>query len=604
MKQFRLIYAFLLAMALPLVIACTNDDATGENHPQKDGKISVRLRLSQAAPATTRADDRWQDSDNAEDKEMMNIWTVVAVRAAVKVPTNENDENEEVVNIWACTPSGKPDQEVDFVATLPSAGKYRFYSFANMSPDFVMSLLGIDSDEIQNFTSSEEPKSFEVPSNATVNYTKAQTQTVKVNGNLFNSFDNQNKDNGFGFYGIPMSNVQYYELNDGDEKDLIVVRMLAKMELQITNTGADAVTIESIILTDITQNAKTGEGNGEGTANLKLFPKYNDSSNANTMDAVHGDIQPNLADNASTAPLEIAPSTSLTIGQGNKETITFYINESATPTGKNQFDRFYLKLNLSKETGTGKTEELRYTLIDDNGTQTGEKWNYIARNDYRIIPISLGDYKLELIPYDFPAIGVYPASVKEEDGLNTITFHDYGHFHLMPKVTQFTANGTNLVPYGTGGGKWSLVSNDFGKSWTSKVSFGGADYDNNTDGFYRSTDDPNYKEGEGSETGGVPQWWENTSKPQWASDWAPNSESLGYQPFIFGYIANPKGKLTNGDRKVYHEFTIQINDGGPLLTYRLYMILDTDQMMYPGTDTAPSSSRALGAPAARHTHGH
>ena len=81
----------------------------------------------------------------------------------------------------------------------------------------------------------------------------------------------------------------------------------------------------------------------------------------------------------------------------------------------------------------GTTTQQRYSVVsNDNGN-----WHFIARNDWRIIPIILQNIKLDLIPLDFPAIGVLPCSVKEADGTFTCTFNAGGEFRLTPKVTRF-----------------------------------------------------------------------------------------------------------------------------------------------------------------------
>ena len=666
MKRLKTIYTLLLllAVALPLLTACSSDDATGENNPRKDGKVTVRLRLSQAAPAMTRAE--WEDK-NATDDEMMNVWTVVITDEAGNVkhiltgkPTNDKREIDPI----------ETDLELE-------TGTYNFYSFANIEASNLATLLGFAAGTVPAPVDGTVQKNgpitnIKFPANGTLN-----DYTAKVNGNLFNSFNSETNNNGFGSYGIPMSNMQKIEVKAPVEGakaqviDLIVVRMLAKIKLQIYNDKASAITIESITLTDITKNASD---NGD-KANLKLFPHYtytNGDENVfpgadEKVDYKHGDIRPNLTNEATKDVLKITPSSSgvtvlsassassnpsnpsdpsdplppsssWTIPASNYSnggaplTITFYVNESENPTGENwgattsetpqQFNHYFLKIKINGE-------EERYTLIDDNGTKEGEKWNYIARNDYRIIPIVLDDYKLDMIPYDFPAIGVYPASMKEEDGIYTITFHDYGHFHLQPKVTKYSTP-KKVVPYGSSSATdddktyWTLVESgddDFSKagnkswgSWTDATKT--TEYKNEDPSdipFYRidSSNPLSSQTKDGDDAGGFPVWYPNTPStpsdpsspetPRWASDWAPNSETnLGYQPFIFGYIADPKGKLTNGDKKVYHEFSINLYKEGTSaarqMTYRLYMILDQDQMMY--------RSRALGAPAARHTHGH
>ena len=126
MKRFKLTYALAFVAALSLLTACSSDDAAngGETPILKDGPIKVHLRVSAAGSGTMRA---WQDNTNATTEEMMNVWTVVAVNTA----------DNKVAKIYACKPSGDPDQEIDVIAELPSAGSYRFYSFANMSPTVV-----------------------------------------------------------------------------------------------------------------------------------------------------------------------------------------------------------------------------------------------------------------------------------------------------------------------------------------------------------------------------------------------------------------------------------------------------------------------------------
>lgn len=598
MKRFTLIYSFLLAVALPLLIACTIDDVAGEDNPaQKGDNVTVRFRVSQAAPAMTRG-TTWQDA-YAEDKEMMYKWTVVAVEATA---TSENLD-EKVVGIWTC--ELESEKEIDEIPEIVSEKfeknkKYRFYSFANISDDNVNEFLGmgLTLDNDSKFEGEKQEQSgvrvCSFGEDTKVNYQNAKDKDVEINGNGFNL---TSADNGFGAKGIPMSNIQEITI-EKDSYDLIVVRMLAKIELQIYNDKGTNVEIESITLTDITKYV-------EETANLKLFPKYTDEKNANKMEAVHGDIQPNLNNDYKTEDVIITLNSEkgkVSAANSSDKTpvkITFYVNESATPdrnrlvqdpnrptnrpTYKENFYHFFLEIKLTDETMA------RYALIDDNGTKDGEKWDYIARNDYRIIPIVLDDYKLDMIPYDFPAIGVYPASVKEEDGIYTINFHDYGHFHLVPQVTKYSSPAT-VVPYGeqsSTGDYWTLYGGSFETAWHTWADASKTTY---TGDFYRTTV---VGSADGDEAGGVPVWYKNDGSD--GPKWSPNNNQ--YPPFIFGYINEHPNPGTNGsDRKVYHEFSINLYKGDTTprqMTYRLYMILDAGQML---------SSRGLGASAPRHTH--
>lgn len=596
MKWFTSPYCIAL-FALMTLTACQSDEISeqGGSEPKDPHLVEVRLHISPAgsssADARTRAD--WRD-DLATDDEMMNLWTVIIVDQAT----------DAVKEIMSCIPTGTysegtdDDREVDIVTELPT-GTYRFYSFANIGGSSLESLLGLPAGSVPVPTANDvivkKAIGDEVPGNAAPisdlghiypsgsnnkpqDVTAIDDCTIGINGNNFNPTA---ADNGFGAKGIPMSNVQTKTITSSTEFDLIVVRMLAKIELRFYNDRGSDLTIESVTLTDVNQNVSD---------NLKVLP---DLAYHDDMPNHHGDISPNLGTGARPSDVTIAVnkgvSSEKTLTSGNYETVSFYVNESGTPT--NAYGLFYLKIKIA-----GEAEE-RYALIDNKGATTDDdnKWNYIARNDYRIIPIVLDDYKLDIIPYDFPAIGVYPASVKEEDGLFSINFHDYGHFHLVPTVTKMSDNSvvpfTAAAPSGTyGTTSWGLVNNDFASSWSTWTTF--AKTTTGDGGFYRTgTEDYITTTTDGDEVGGAPVWYANSTAPQWD----PKGGTT-YDPFIFGYIADPGAALSE-DKKVYHEFTINIYRQGTsvprVMSYRLYMILDTEQMMY---------ARQRGVGTVRHTH--
>lgn len=589
---------YILILLAVLMAACSSDDVGigGTDRSDADGMVTVGLRFSAASggAASTRA---WQDSENADDNEMMNIWTVVVVNAS----------DGKVQAIHACKPTGDTKPEVDdYVKIAP--GTYTFYSFANMAPSVVMQLLGIDGtgatgsavtrgnddptsgndDPTSGNESGDNDEEDPAPNPEKSNYDDIATKaddtvyeiafdtdaTVSVSpaevkvGVSGNGFDPTAAENGFGATGIPMSNVQTKTVTASTTFDLIVVRMMAKMELQIKNETGAAVTIKSATLSNVTQN-----DNG----NLKLLPSL---TNGDTMEPTHGDIQPNLG---TAAQGDYTATINKTIDNDATETVTFYVNESGTP--ENAEGLFYLTLEVEDAGAT----EFRYALISNDASE----WNYIARNDYRKIPIVLDNLKFEIVPYDFPAIGVYPVSVKETDAVNHIydfQFHDYGHFHLLPLVTrggavvEFSASTpTSGTDY-----KWTLIDNDFSHSWFAATSFG-ADWMTASEltatGFYRNQT----ATADGDEVGGEPYWYANdgVAGPQWAPD------AANYRPFIYGYIADPGASLAT-DKKIYHEMKIQVYNGTTAyrqMLYRFYMTLSAEQMLYPAAAKGYSVSR-------------
>ena len=547
----------LAAMAV-VMAACSSDDAIDNGNGQLSDNNLAEVRLHIAPASTSGVTRAWQDP-NATDDEMMNIWVVV-------ITTDANV----VEKVIACKPTGT-SREVDAIENLP-LGTHKFYSFANMSVDYLATLLGIT---INMPAMSADDTVYEATTaSGTVNADK----NVTVIGNGFDRFDSAGDGNLFGSYGIPMSNVQTATIANNTSIDLIVVRMLAKLKVSVQNQTGAAQYIKYASITSITDNVDN---------NLKLLPSYTTASSANNMEAVHGDIQPNL--NGTPATVELAiPGMATTEALANDATreVTFYVNECATGTD------FYLTIGLGD---ASSTQEYRYALIDNKGktTEDDDMWDYIARNDYRVIPIILDDYHFQIIPYDFPPIGVFPVSVSEVDTENHIynfTFHDYGHFHLLPTVTKGGAVVDFSASTPTGSGyKWTLIDNNWAKSWFTYAAFGDVSQTVNPGGFYRTGIGSTTADGD--EEGQTPVWYINdgVAGPKWAPD------AANYRPFIFGYIEDPESALAS-DKRVYHEMKIQVYNGTSAyrqMLYRFYMTLSADQMLY-----AP----AMGTPAPRRSH--
>lgn len=539
-------YLWILFAAVTMVMAACSSDSESTSS-DLEGTAQVRLHVT-ADVATRARTVNWND-ENALDEEMMNIWVVVI--------TNSSDEVEKVI---ACKPTST-EREIDPIETLP-LGTHNFYSFANMSVAKVAELLGIT---ITMPTMSDNDVAYEATAaSGTVNANK----NVTVNGNGFAAFTSTDN-NGFDSYGIPMSNKQTATITSNTTMDLIVVRMLAKMTISVKNeTGADQY-IKYATISNVTKN----EAN-----NLKLLPKWTSTDGKDNMDVtLHGDLQPNLNGNPTTEEITI-PGIATADALANNATreVTFYINECKTGTD------FNLTIGLGDATNTN---EYRYALIDSKGATTADddKWDYIARNDYRIIPIVLDDYHFEIIPYDFPPIGVYPVSVSEIDNVNHIynfTFHDYGHFHLLPRVTK---GSTTDVKFNVGSGDYWTLNTDWAGSWsTYDVKDGTLQTSGNFSDFYRDET----ATADADDAGGIPVWYVNdgVAGPQWRPD-----VTKDYQPFIFGYI-NDQGALS-ADLKIYHEMKIKLYVGGTYrrdMIYRFYMTLSSDQMLYRAPGLAPA----------------
>ena len=639
-RLFRDIYIMMLAAMAVVMAACSSDDVADNGNGQLSDNDLVEVRLH-IAPATTSGVTRaWQDP-NATDDEMMNMWVIVAVYAEDNPTTTTVNEKDKIAFIHASVPEADNREVDDLVRMTP--GKYKFYSFANIDLSWIngqgltsyLKEANVIYDDGTMSAAFDYPINFlsigsstnlpATPAGKTAtgvyniifddNYNdgkfEADDKTVSVDGNGFDPtrFDPDHYEhNGFDSKGIPMSNVQEITITGNTNVDLIVVRMMAKMELQFYNETGKTFKVMAATLSDITQNSSfSGD-------NLKLLPRWTTTTGMNNMNVVqHGDLQPNVVDEPDVvdvtfepdAPIVVPSTATYTASTPSDYKMMFYINESKKPT--NAEGLFYLTITLQDE--NGENTELRYSLISSQNTDasgSNYKWDYIARNDYRIIPIVIDDYKLELMPYDFPPIGVYPCSVREiESELYEMTFHDYGHFHLVPRVTKTSTSAT--VPFGTGDTRWTLMDGanaaaQWAASWKTAATKGGAwdatgNPDMNTDPGIM-IDDLFYRDevgtADGDEAGGVPVWYANdgTTGPRWDP-----AGGTTYNPFIFGYIAEPpaewwdKDASDRNDRQVYHEFRVKLYVGGTYrrdLLYRFYMTLSKDQMLgAPAYHAAP-----------------
>ena len=159
----------------------------------------------------------------------------------------------------------------------------------------------------------------------------------------------------------------------------------------------------------------------------------------------HGDIQPNLPTNAPKGNMTLYPSSvqGAVSKTGHKSTGTgqtpvkfiFYVNESTAPTNSSR--HYYLSLGI--KTGSGSDVVYSHALISDEGSSDDDhgKWNYIARNDYRVIPIVLTDWQFRIEPIAFVPIAGYPAVTLSSDALKA-TFSTGGFIALQPFVKKRT----------------------------------------------------------------------------------------------------------------------------------------------------------------------
>ena len=389
------IYYYICIWAVCLLAACSaGDDATSfPGQADAENQVGVTLQLSALSSQTSQSSRSsltraaWETDTEAMPGEMMKSWFVVVV---------QNGTIEKIITSDLKS-LGVTELEKDQVFVELNKGETTFYSFANIKPEEI----GLNAS-----TSVGQP----LP-------TDFDEQTYRMDGNsqhfhLSMTSDFQN--------GYPMSNKQTVDVVDNQQViNLEVIRMVAKVQLSITNATDHDIVLKSITLSDVTLN---------GNRNIKLLPNVD---SANKLKGV------NLADGVAkgTITLRAAENNGITIEARAKQTACFYMNESLVDKGTDGGNRYFILSLTTVDAATGTTSNHRYAMLS---------WNEIRRNDYLKIPIKLEDYQIRWKVEAFSPIGVLPKVTDDGENLS-LDFGYYGEFHIKPEVIKLSRTGSQTL---------------------------------------------------------------------------------------------------------------------------------------------------------------
>ena len=388
------IYYYICIWAVCLLAACSaGDDATSfPGQADAENRVGVTLQLSALSSQTSQSSRSsltraaWETDIEALPGEMMKSWFVVVV---------QNGQIEKIIT--SDLKSDVTEVEKDQVFVKLNKGETTFYSFANIKPEDI----GLDA---STFVGQPLPDGFD-----------EKTYQMDGNSKLFHQSMAPDLQNGY-----PMSNKQIVNITDNQQViELEVIRMVAKVQLSITNATDHAIVLKTITLSDVTQN---------GNQNIKLLPNV-DSNNQ---------LQVNLANSAKkgTITLTAAGNNGMTIEARAKQTACFYMNESLVDKGADGGNRYFILSLTTVDATTGTTSNHRYAMLS---------WNEIRRNDYLKIPIKLEDYQIRWKVEAFSPIGVLPKVT--DDGKNlSLDFGYYGEFHIKPEVIKLSRTGSQILP--------------------------------------------------------------------------------------------------------------------------------------------------------------
>lgn len=389
------IYYYICIWAVCLLAACSaGDDATSfPSQADAENRVGVTLQLSALSSQTSQSSRSsltraaWETDTEALPGEMIKSWFVVVV---------QNGMIEKIIT--SDLKSGVTEVEKDQVFVKLNTGATTFYSFANIKPKDI----GLDA---STSVGQQLPADFD-------------EKTYQMDGNCqrFHQLMTPDFQNGY-----PMSNKQTVDVVDNQQViNLEVIRMMAKVQLSITNATDHAIVLKTITLSDVTQN---------GNQNIKLLPNVD---SANELKGV------NLPDGVAkgTITLTAAENNGMTIEARAKQTACFYMNESLVDKGEDGGNRYFILSLTTVDATTGTTSNHRYAMLS---------WNEIRRNDYLKIPIKLEDYQIRWKVEAFSPIGVLP-KVKDDGENLSLDFSYYGEFHIKPEVIKLSRTGSQTLP--------------------------------------------------------------------------------------------------------------------------------------------------------------
>lgn len=389
------IYYYICIWAVCLLAACSaGDDATSfPAQADAENRVGVTLQLSALSSQTSQSSRSsltragWETDTEAWPGEMMKSWFVVVVQNGMIEKIITSDLKSDVTEV-----------EKDQVFVELKKGETTFYSFANIKPEEI----GLNAS-----TSVGQP----LPADF-------DEKTYRMDGNskLFHQLMTPEFENGY-----PMSNKQMVNITDNQQViNLEVIRMVAKVQLSISNATDHDIVLKSITLSDVTLN---------GNRNIKLLPNVD---SANKLKGV------NLADGVAKGTITLTADENnkgITIGEGATQTAYFYMNESLVDKREDGGNRYFILSLTTVDATTGTTSNHRYAMLS---------WNEIRRNDYLKIPIKLEDYQIRWKVEAFSPIGVLP-KVKDDGKNLSLDFGYYGEFHIKPEVIKLSRTGSQTL---------------------------------------------------------------------------------------------------------------------------------------------------------------
>lgn len=428
MKLLRYLTAGL-PLAVLLMQGCANEDVVAESHNSVQFVISAPY-----ANTPTRAANEGAYVAEALPAELMKKYAV-----AVTLPGSNK------IVAFATKDGFTTGVESDVVDMELRAGQYKVYGFANI--DFTaLAALGIE--EGGTIPTDLDKLRTLMPGIATTVGAPFQGPTL-VPASMLDTED---------FPAIPMTSIAGQDVTVTERVNqtfgIEVRRMMAKLQFDFRNPTPNDVYVHGISVGDMTLNKLTAP-ESPGTPEkpfLLMNPEEARTPVGDDLTKVFpADLQKaTLTHNYGSAPLKLDKDydyehCKLSSGLFNPDvapsgSAVFYVLESAAHTDGVNANTFQLDFNMTN-TSDGSSplgDNMRYALTTADPSKPGA-FNLIHRNDWIVIPITIGEWVMDLTAFSYPPIGGYPDAKVASDGENVfhVKFSAPGDIAFYPTIHKY-----------------------------------------------------------------------------------------------------------------------------------------------------------------------
>lgn len=425
----------LATLVLALTFAACSQEAVEEPVPEAEGNVHITLSAPFNAPESRAPQSAGYTADVDKTRELIESYYVVFTQDKSGTETIVKVVEKADAKVGA---NGKESERLDIELR---SGTYKVYAFANIPFSY---LNGTDK-------AASKP-GYNLTVDAAMPDLSAATflipDGVMKSGKSF-------KDKCFvpceDVEMVPMTSINGQTITVTERTSqtfgIEVVRMLGKVQFDFRNPTSTALQINSIKMSDLTVNNSNSVPPDPIRDGATMLMNYNDlySGHSGTNSFLDAPINRPAGFNTAqldadytSSPLALAKHVDTPSPKDGTATASFYVLESQARAALD--NSFELDFDITPTTGGPYTDKIRYAITKPDNFTT------IHRNDWIVIPVTIGEWVMSLTAFSYPPIGGYPSARVSADksGNFHVTFATPGDISFYPVIHKYYSTTDNF----------------------------------------------------------------------------------------------------------------------------------------------------------------